>query len=175
MGHETQNGKAGVASSEAWSAGEKAAILAQLDRLLASVPMRNAVRQQRLLRYIVEATLAGARDRLKAFTLGVEVFDRGSDFDPNVDSIVRVEAGRLRAKLMEYYVGEGAGDPVVIDLPKGSYAARIAFVVLRPETRAESPTAGLAERDRPSIAVIPSPTCRAIANRSILPTASRRT
>ena len=93
-----------------WTEAQTAAIRAQLARLLEGASLRSAPRQQRLLRHIVEATLAGDADRLKGYTLGVEVFDRGADFDPNVDPIVRIEAGRLRSKLLAHYAGEGADD-----------------------------------------------------------------
>ena len=101
-----------------------AAIRAQLARLLEANDLRHSPRLQRLLRHIVEATLAGDGERLKGYTLGVEVYDRGAEFDPNLDPIVRIEAGRLRAKLLAYYSTEGANDAVRIDVPKGGYAAR---------------------------------------------------
>ena len=61
----------------------------------------------KLLRYVVEETLAGRADRLKEYTLGVDVFDRGEAFSPKADTIVRVQARRLRAKLAVYYAREG--------------------------------------------------------------------
>jgi TolB-like protein len=94
----------------------------QLDRLLASAPFANAGRMSRFLRFVVEQALAGDGGRLKEYVIGIEVFDRDADYDPRVDSIVRVEAARLRAKLAEYHAGEGIGDPVVLTLPKGGYA-----------------------------------------------------
>jgi TolB-like protein len=95
----------------------------QLDRVLASETFASAARLSRFLRYVVERTLAGEGDRLKEYAIGVEVYDRGGDFDPRTDSIVRVEAARLRTKLAEYYGGPGAADPVIIQVPKGGYAA----------------------------------------------------
>jgi TolB-like protein len=95
----------------------------QLDRLLASAVFANAGRMSRFLRFVVERTLAGEGERLKEYVVGIEVFDRATDYDPRVDSIVRVEAARLRSKLAEYYAGEGRGDAVVVTLPKGGYAA----------------------------------------------------
>ena len=74
----------------------------QLDRILASEAFANADRLSRFLRYIVERTLAGEGDRLKEYAVGVGVFERNEQYDPRVDSIVRVEAGRLRAKIDEY-------------------------------------------------------------------------
>jgi adenylate cyclase len=97
-------------------------VRAALDRVLAAPEFVNATRLSRFLRFAVEKALAGAGAELKEYLLGVEVFDRGQDFDPRLDPIVRVEAGRLRAKLQEYYEGGGQGDPVRIVFRKGSYA-----------------------------------------------------
>ena len=75
-----------------------------------------------MLRFVVERTLDGQGDQLKEYLLGVEVFDRPTEYDPRLDSIVRVEARRLRAKLAEYYEAEGAGDALRFRLTKGGYA-----------------------------------------------------
>lgn len=96
-------------------------VRAQCDRILASKGFSRSQRQSAFLRYIVNAALEGQVDRLKEFTIGIEVFDKDESFDPGVDSIVRVEATRLRSKLSEYYVGEGQVDVVRIDVPKGHY------------------------------------------------------
>jgi TolB-like protein len=97
------------------------AIRTQLERILASETFANAGRLSRLLKFVVERTLAGEGDQLKEYALGVEVFDRGEQYDPRLDSIVRVEARRLRAKLDEYYATAGAHDELVISVPRGSY------------------------------------------------------
>ena len=97
-------------------------IRAALDRVLAASEFVNATRLNRFLRFAVEKTVAGGSAELKEYLLGVEVFDRGQDFDPRLDPIVRVEARRLRAKLDEYYAGGGQADPVRIVFRKGSYA-----------------------------------------------------
>lgn len=94
---------------------------AQLSRILASRTFANAPSLSRLLRYLVEQTLEGHADRLKEYSLGVDVFDRGTAFDPRTETIVRVQARRLRDKLAQYYATEGRLDPVVIELPKGHY------------------------------------------------------
>jgi TolB-like protein len=94
----------------------------QLERLLASAVFANAGRMSRFLKFVVEKTLAGEGERLKEYVVGVEVFDRDTSYDPRVDSIVRVEAARLRSKLAEYYAGDGRGDAIVLTLPKGGYA-----------------------------------------------------
>jgi TolB-like protein len=94
----------------------------QLDRVLASETFAGSARLSRFLRYVVERTLAGEGDRLKEYAVGVDVFDRDDGYDPRLDSLVRVEAGRLRTKLSEYYGAAGAADPVIIRMPRGSYA-----------------------------------------------------
>jgi serine/threonine-protein kinase len=75
----------------------------------------------RFLRFAVEEALKGNAGRLKEIVIGSEVFDRGADYDPRLDPIVRVEARRLRSKLLAYYEGEGKDDELVIELPKGAY------------------------------------------------------
>ncbi|MGA9353765.1 MAG: hypothetical protein WBV46_08755 [Terriglobales bacterium] len=97
-----------------------ASVQEELQRILASPTFLNARRPSQFLRFIVEETLAG-EDRLKEYLIGVEVFDRPQDYDPKDDPVVRIEAGRLRKKLAEYYAGPGANDAVVIELPKGGY------------------------------------------------------
>jgi TolB-like protein len=111
----------------------------QLDRLLASAVFANAGRMSRFLRFVVEKKLAGEGERLKEYVIGVEVFDRAADYDPRVDSIVRVEAARLRAKLAEYYAGEGSRDTVVLGLPKGGYAPVVTLSSVAPPATAELP------------------------------------
>ncbi|MDP3718051.1 MAG: hypothetical protein Q8T13_09845 [Acidobacteriota bacterium] len=99
------------------------AVHEQLDRILASKGFVSAGRLSRLLRHIVERTLAGETDQLKEYSVGMEVFDRDDKYDPRIDSIVRVEAGRLRSRLEEYYGTDGAADAVRISLPRGAYVA----------------------------------------------------
>jgi len=98
-------------------------VRAELDRILASKGFATAGRLSKLLRYVVERTLAGETDQLKEYAVGIEVFERDEKYDPRLDSIVRVEAGRLRTKLDEYYNGEGSSSPIRISLPRGGYSA----------------------------------------------------
>ena len=88
-----------------------------LSRLLGSPGFLRSERLRRFVRYTVEATLEGQSDRIKEYVLGTEVFDRGDDFDPRIDPIVRVEAGRLSAKLEQYYADEGIDEPIRIRYP----------------------------------------------------------
>src|SRR5260370_17367405 len=97
-------------------------VLAQLERVLASSLFQGAARSRALLKFVVEESLDGRTDRLKEYTIGAEALDRGDSFDPRTDPIVRAEASRLRGRLERYYAAEGQADPVVIVLPKGSYA-----------------------------------------------------
>lgn len=109
-------------TATSWTESEASTIQAELSRILSSDLFVRSDRQSRFLRYSVEETLTGGASRLNQFVIGVEVFDRDASFDPAIDSIVRVEAGRLRAKLREYYTSIGSADVVGIELPKGSYA-----------------------------------------------------
>ncbi len=93
----------------------------QLERILASDGLRNSARLSRFLRFCVESALAGEESKLREHQLGIHVFDRPQSFDPRIDSIVRVEARRLRNKLNRYYDSEGRADPVLIQFRKGSY------------------------------------------------------
>jgi TolB-like protein len=106
----------------------EADVRAELDRLLASKGFATAGRLSKLLRYVVDKTLAGETDQLKEYAVGIEVFERGDKYDPRLDSIVRVEAGRLRTKLDEYYNGDGAGSAIRISLPRGGYSAQFTRV-----------------------------------------------
>src|SRR5215472_10060669 len=100
-----------------------AAISAQLEKVLSSPQFSQAARLSRFLRFVVEASQAG--QAVKEYPIGVEVFERGKDFDPRIDPIVRVQAAKLRSKLVEYYALPGAHDPIIISLPKGSYVPEI--------------------------------------------------
>jgi TolB-like protein len=92
-----------------------------LSHVLSSSVFGKSERHRRFLAFIVEETLQGRGDRLKAYTIATAAFDRGEGFDPQQDSIVRIEAGRLRRALELYYLTEGAGDHVRIVVAKGSY------------------------------------------------------
>jgi TolB-like protein len=94
----------------------------QLNRVLASDGFNRNERLARFLRFVVEQHLEGKDDEIKESVIAVEVFGRGADHDPKQNSIVRNEAARLRARLNEYYVGDGKNDGLIIELPKGGYA-----------------------------------------------------
>src|SRR5215472_3141740 len=97
------------------------AVKGELDRILSSRAFSGADRATALLRYVVDKALSGESDQLKEYNLAVEVLGRKPSFDPRTDPIVRVEAGRLRARLEEYYQSEGNRDALLITMPKGAY------------------------------------------------------
>jgi serine/threonine-protein kinase len=97
------------------------AVREQLERVLASPAFARNERLCRFLRFVFERHLEGRDQEIKESLIAVEVFGRKPDYNPKQYSIVRTEAGRLRARLAEYYAGEGNRDPVVIELPKGGY------------------------------------------------------
>ena len=93
----------------------------ELERVLASKGFARNERLSRFLRVVVERHVEGRDGDLKESVIGIEVFGRQPGFDPKQDSTVRSEAARLRGRLAEYYAGEGVGDDVIIELPKGGY------------------------------------------------------
>jgi TolB-like protein len=98
-------------------------IEAALERMLDSRGFASAPRLQSMLRYIVGATLDKQADRLKEYSIAVDVFGRPDGFDPRLDSIVRTQASRLRKQIALYYEREGAKEAVRIEAPPGSYQA----------------------------------------------------
>src|SRR3954447_19616795 len=96
-------------------------VRAHLDRMLASSTFADAERARRFLRFVVETALAGRSIEIKESVIAVEALGRAPSFDPRADPIVRVEAGRVRAKLLSYYHSEDSKDGIVIELPKGGY------------------------------------------------------
>jgi adenylate cyclase len=131
-----------------------AAVREQLARVANSPGFVSSVRLCRFLTHIVNRTLDGDIDSLKEFSIAMEVFDRTSDYDPNIDAIVRVEARRLRAKLKAYYEeGLGTVDPVLIGLRPGSYVPIFRWLDTQPPTHREEMGATIPS-GRTSIAVL---------------------
>jgi serine/threonine-protein kinase len=104
------------------TAAPREAVCVELDKVLRSSVLIHAGRLSRFLTFVVEETLKGQATQLKEYLIGLEVFGKDESFDPRLDPIVRVEAGRLRAKLTRYYETEGGQDPVIIEFVRGSYA-----------------------------------------------------
>lgn len=141
-------------SSRARSQPSASEIRAELDRLTISPEFDIPARAKKFLRYIVEEALAGRADRIKAYTVGTEVFDRDPGFDAQNDPVVRIEAGRLRRALERYYLIAGLSDPVVISIPKGGYVPL--FELRQAEKAAAPPLPPVAVSDN----AVPPPTRR---------------
>ena len=111
----------------AWTQAEIEAIRGQLHEIGASKVFQSAGRMAALLSYLVDAELNGEAAQLNQSRVAIDVLGRNETFDPSEDSIVRVEMGRLRSKLLEYYANEGKSATVFIELPKGRYKPLLAF------------------------------------------------
>jgi hypothetical protein len=104
---------------------DRAQFLAEVERLVASHTLHGSESLCKLLRYLARQAVEHPGVPVKEYQIATEVFGRQTDFDPQLDSMVRVQAGRLRSKLAEYYSSEGANDTTIIEIPKGSYAVVI--------------------------------------------------
>jgi len=97
------------------------AVRKELERILDSPEFKNKPMLCGFLSHVVEETLAGRAHEIKGYTIATEVFGRRKDFDPTIDPIVRIQAGRLRRALESYYLGRGRQNHLRIDIGKGSY------------------------------------------------------
>jgi hypothetical protein len=133
---------------------EKSEYLAQVDRLVRSRTLHGSESLCKLLRYLAKHALDQDGIPLKEYQIATELFGRSADFDPQLDSVVRVQAGRLRTKLAEYYASEGLQDTLGVELPRGSY-----LLTLHPRTPLQAipiPTAsdgGRGERTRKTVSL----------------------
>lgn len=96
-------------------------VLIQVERIIRSDAFQNSDALRRLLKYLADKSVSGQADQLKEYTIGLEAFGKPPSYDPRHDSIVRLQAGRLRQKLAEFYRTEGKDDPTIIELPKGRF------------------------------------------------------
>jgi hypothetical protein len=92
---------------------------AQIDRILKSATFRNAEALRKLLRFLADRLAAGDADQLKEYSVGIDGLGKPPDYDPRQDSTVRIQVGRLRHKLAEFYRSEGLNDPYIVEIPKG--------------------------------------------------------
>jgi hypothetical protein len=95
--------------------------LAQIDKLVNSHALHGSESLCKLLRYLAKHALDHPGSSIKEYQIATEVFGRSTDFDPQLDSMVRVQAGRLRVKLAEYYNSDGEADSIMVELPRGTY------------------------------------------------------
>ncbi|MBS1841480.1 MAG: helix-turn-helix domain-containing protein [Acidobacteria bacterium] len=104
---------------------DRAQFLAEVERLVASHTLHGSESLCKLLRYLAKQAVEHPGVPVKEYQIATEVFGRQADFDPQLDSMVRVQVGRLRSKLSEYYSSEGINDLTGVEIPKGSYAVVI--------------------------------------------------
>ncbi|MCI0606669.1 hypothetical protein L0156_27100, partial [bacterium] len=128
---------------------EPEVVRAHLESILKSSAFIRSERMIRFLRFSVEECLQERADQINEYRIAVEVYDRPSSFDPHIDATIRVEAGRLRSKLREYYETEGKESAIRIDLPKGSYIPVFKRVTVPAKTIA------IREHGLKTIAVLP--------------------
>src|SRR5215467_16374323 len=111
--------------------------LEQLSRLLESRALHGAENLRSFLHYIAQRAIEHEEGQLKEYTIATDVFGRAKDFDSRTDSVVRVQAKRLREKLKDYYDTEGKSDRVLLDLPKGHYNVVFSYVPPKAPVEAE--------------------------------------
>ncbi len=131
-------------------------IRSALRRVTSQAPFAQSHRLSKFLSYIVEETLAGRSEKIGGYAVGLDVFEKPEDFDPRIDTNVRVEASRMRRRLGDYYRDAGVEDPVEIIVPKGSYVPEFKYrsgqLACAPAAPSDAPRP---QDHRPSIAVLP--------------------
>src|SRR5467141_2868441 len=110
----------------------------QIDNIIRSHSLRGSESLCKLLQYLAKQSIYYPDAPLKEYQIATEVYGRPADFDPQSDSTIRVQAGRLRVKLAEYYAGEGAADPILVKIPKGSYHLTFGARAIEPQHQALS-------------------------------------
>jgi hypothetical protein len=108
----------------------------QVDRILKSDTFRNAEALRKLLRFLADKLASGDADQLKEYAVGVDGLGKPADYDPRQDSTVRIQVGRLRNKLADFYRTEGLNDPYIVEIPKGHFKLSVTarpFPVQAPE------------------------------------------
>src|SRR5437667_11174251 len=98
---------------------------AEIDRILHSDTFRNSDVLRHLLRFLADKTISGEADQLKEYTIGIDALGKPSSYDPRQDSVVRIQVGRLRQKLAEYYRTEGKDDSLVVDVSERRFKVRV--------------------------------------------------
>jgi hypothetical protein len=120
-------------SAQSLPAPEAAAVREQLERLLAHPLFSNSKRYPVLLAYTVDQTLKGAAAELKERSIGIEVFGRAPSYDANADPVVRITAGEVRKRLMQYYYDSSHDGELIVELPSGSYVPQFRAPAPLPE------------------------------------------
>jgi hypothetical protein len=127
---------------------------AQVNRILRSEELRTSELLRQLLRFLADKTLSGESDQLKEYIVAIDGLGKPATYDPQHNSAVRIQAGRLRQKLADYYRNEGKFDPVIVDLPRGRFKLTWEERVVPPEAPAPSPPPVYLEK------IVPEPASR---------------
>jgi len=138
----------------------------ELHLLLHCEEIKNSQILSRFLQYVVNETLSGHEDAIKEYTIGVKALGRPPDFNPQLDAVVRIHAGRLRRTLLQYYQGPGKDDAMIISIPKGAYIPSFQIqgdIITAPNLGTTNLISHLAEigytynhdRYKPKLAVLP--------------------
>ena len=132
-------------------AGDKS-LVEQVERILHSEELRGSEVLRRLLKFLAEKSVSGEADELKEYIVAIDGLGKPASYDPRHNSAVRIQVGRLRQKLADYYRSEGHEDPVVIDVPKGHfklrYEVRDRLAAAGPQTEAQPAGAAQAKEDK---------------------------
>lgn len=136
-------------------------IRAQLELILNSQEFISSEKLRKFLVYVVEETLAGRGGKIKAYSIGLEVFRLGKNFDPGLNTVVRVTAGRVRNKLERYYLKAGSGDKIYIEIPKGSYLPSIRYLQAAEHSTSPIKTNAVPVQADPSIRASAEPSAKA--------------
>lgn len=136
---------------------------AQVDRILRSDEFRSSEVLRRLLSYLADKAVSGQADQLKEYVIAIEGLGKPSSYDPQHNSAVRIQIGRLRQKLAEYYRTEGKEDPVIIDLPKGRF--RLSCEQRAPSSEPPAPVAAAEAAPKLDDPIPPPPQPRPSASR----------
>jgi hypothetical protein len=145
------NGKLAAQADSTGSHPEDGIFTNQIERILRSNELNGSEELRRLLSYLGEKTISGEADELKEYTVATEGLGKPSSYDPRHTSAVRIQAGRLRQKLADYYRGEGSDDAVVISLPKGHFRLSCLYrnggsVSVQPGNNPAAPSVEIVER-----------------------------
>src|SRR5208283_39327 len=127
----------------------------QIDNIIKSHSLRGSESLCKLLQYLAKQAIDLPNAPLKEYQIATEVYGRHADFDPQSDSTIRVQAGRLRMKLAEYYATEGAADPILVKIPKGSYHLIFETRVIEPQPQPQSVPAREASPASIAVATVP--------------------
>jgi hypothetical protein len=135
--------------------------LTQLEKILHGRALQGSENLKAFLRFVVDRAIEAQESQLKEYVIATEVFGRGKGFDSRIDSVVRVQAGRLRTKLQEYYATEGKDDGIVIDLPKGQYTPVFSYARRSDERESNG--------EAPSLPALPAGDAPVLADAGVSP------